>query len=130
MLRHSLRWPSISRSIFQAHAAHTQAAALTLHMPSLLVSNSACQLIASHLRGGDVVQLIGKVGAGKTAMARSMIRAMLNNNEEVVQSPTFSLALSYSCSPAPKCTVLQSRDDKVSYGGPAFSTIHHIDAYR
>ena len=114
----------------QAHAVHTQAAALTLHMPSLLESNSACQLIASHLRGGDVVQLIGKVGAGKTAMARSMIRAMLNNNEEVVQSPTFSLALSYSCSPTPKFTDQQSRDNSVSYEGPAFSTIHHIDAYR
>jgi hypothetical protein len=72
-------------------------AALSLNAHSLSDTNGICRVIASHLKGGDVVQLIGKVGAGKTATARGIIRALLQNEDEVVQSPTFSLALSYDC---------------------------------
>lgn len=75
-----------------------QSAVLTLNVESLEATNNVCRLIAPHFKGGDVIQLIGKVGAGKTAMARCLIRAMLNNSDEVVQSPTFSLALTYQCS--------------------------------
>jgi hypothetical protein len=61
------------------------------------MSHAICNTIASRLQGGDVVQLIGKVGAGKTQMARGMIRSLVQNDCEIVQSPTFSLALSYPC---------------------------------
>ena len=80
----------------------THIPALTLQVGSLVAANGFCKLIASHLKGGDVIQLIGKVGTGKTSMARFMIRSMMNNDEEVVQSPTFSLALTYQCASCPR----------------------------
>lgn len=79
------------------HFDNRHAATLRLNVESLAVSSSICNTIASHLKGGDVVQLIGKVGVGKTAFARAIIRAVLQNGDEVVQSPTFSLAISYAC---------------------------------
>ena len=106
-------------------------AALSLNAHSFTDTNGICRVIASHLKGGDVVQLIGKVGAGKTATARGIIRALLQNEDEVVQSPTFSLALSYDC-----MFSIQLTDSNCATDGffactcSRFQTIHHIDAYR
>lgn len=120
-------------SICRGRGLHTLTSALTLRSYSLSATNTICKTIASHLQGGDVVQLVGKVGAGKSAVARAIIRAILPNDDEVVPSPTFSLALSYpcmifSCISLFCLAILFSISFACS--APSFSVIHHLDAYR
>ena len=52
-------------------------------------------VFASALRSGDVILLSGPLGAGKSAFARSVIRA-LTRSDEPVPSPTFTLVQTYS----------------------------------
>ncbi|WP_096787116.1 tRNA (adenosine(37)-N6)-threonylcarbamoyltransferase complex ATPase subunit type 1 TsaE [Rhodobacter sp. CZR27] len=51
-------------------------------------------VLARVLRPGDAVLLAGPIGAGKTHLARSLIRAALGREEEV-PSPTFTLVQTY-----------------------------------
>jgi tRNA A37 threonylcarbamoyladenosine biosynthesis protein TsaE len=106
------------------------ATTLSLNACSLSVSNDICKVIASHLKGGDVVQLIGKVGAGKTATARCIIRALVKNDDEVVQSPTFSLALSYQCTFPLELDRVQVSHFLFACFCSNLRFVHHIDAYR
>lgn len=53
------------------------------------------QDIAAALRDGDVLALKGDLGAGKTTLARSLIRALAADPELEVPSPTFTLVQSY-----------------------------------
>mgnify|MGYP003395576004 CR=1 FL=1 len=50
--------------------------------------------IAAGLRPGNVVALSGDLGAGKTTLARAIIRA-LTGTDEPVPSPTFTLLQQY-----------------------------------
>ena len=51
--------------------------------------------IGSELEPGDLVALHGPVGAGKTALARAILRARLGDPELEAPSPTFTLMQSY-----------------------------------
>lgn len=53
------------------------------------------EMLALALRRGDVVRLEGDLGAGKTTLARSIIRALLGDAEAEVPSPTFALQQHY-----------------------------------
>ena len=53
------------------------------------------RMIAAVLRPGDLVALLGDLGAGKTSLARSIIRALLGNEAQEVPSPTFALVQPY-----------------------------------
>ena len=64
--------------------------------------------IAMALRPGDVVALRGDLGAGKSTLARALIRALADDVGLEVPSPTF--------------TLVQSYDTRVP--------VHHFDLYR
>ena len=51
--------------------------------------------LAEELRRGDVVALTGGLGAGKTTLARSIVRALASDPALEVPSPTFTLVQTY-----------------------------------
>ncbi len=52
--------------------------------------------IAAAMRPGDAILLHGRYGAGKTTLARALIRAAAGDPRLVVPSPSFTLAQPYS----------------------------------
>jgi tRNA threonylcarbamoyl adenosine modification protein YjeE len=61
--------------------------------------------LAASLKGGDLVLLLGDLGAGKTALARAIIRTLAGDGELDVPSPTFALVQPYD---TPKGAVLHA----------------------
>jgi tRNA threonylcarbamoyl adenosine modification protein YjeE len=65
----------------------------------ILVSESAtlefAALLRSLLKPGDIVALTGDLGAGKSFLARALLRDAANDPELEVPSPTFSLVQNY-----------------------------------
>jgi tRNA threonylcarbamoyl adenosine modification protein YjeE len=66
---------------------------------------SLAGLVAFAVRPGDTLALHGDLGAGKTTLARAVIRALLADPEAEVPSPTFSLVQSYA---TPRMVVVHS----------------------
>ena len=66
-----------------------------LPLPRLDVTEALGARIAAALRPGDAVLLEGPLGAGKTALARALLRALLGDPGLHVPSPTFTLAQLY-----------------------------------
>jgi len=88
----------------------------------LLPSSSATARFAAALwrcglgtRRGDVLLLRGDVGAGKSSLARALIRAAHDDPWLPVPSPTYTLQQSYTEYAAPD---------------PSAPAIHHFDLYR
>jgi tRNA threonylcarbamoyladenosine biosynthesis protein TsaE len=76
--------------------------------------------LAAHLKAGDFIALTGPLGAGKTTLARGLIRAFVGEAIDV-PSPTFTLVQAYSA--------------KASHSGGAHNThvaldLFHFDLYR
>ena len=67
---------------------------LQIELPSLSATQQLGALLADGLVAGDVISLSGPLGAGKSALARSII-VSANSNETDVPSPTFSLVQTY-----------------------------------
>lgn len=57
--------------------------------------------LAQRLKPGDVVGLKGDLGAGKTTLARAVIRAAANDPGLIVPSPTFTLVEVYETANGP-----------------------------
>jgi tRNA threonylcarbamoyladenosine biosynthesis protein TsaE len=51
--------------------------------------------LAARLQPGDIVALKGPLGAGKTTLARAILRAAANVPDLIVPSPTFTLVEVY-----------------------------------
>jgi tRNA threonylcarbamoyladenosine biosynthesis protein TsaE len=64
--------------------------------------------LASEFSPGDVVLLIGNLGAGKTTLAKGIVRGLTGISSDEVSSPTFTLVHEYGDQPK----------------------VYHIDLYR
>lgn len=76
---------------------------LEIELPAPADSEALGRRLAALLRPGDVVALHGDLGAGKTTLARALIRALPGpegSNTEEVPSPTFTLLQCYPRRPA------------------------------
>ena len=70
-------------------------ATLSIPLPDEAATAALAHRLAPALAAGDVLALRGDLGAGKTAFARSLIRALVGDDETEVPSPTFTLVQTY-----------------------------------
>jgi tRNA threonylcarbamoyladenosine biosynthesis protein TsaE len=61
--------------------------------------------LAASLEPGDIVLLVGELGAGKTALARAVIRALVGDQRLDVPSPSFALVQPYV---SPRASILHA----------------------
>ncbi len=66
---------------------------MRIDLPHLVAMEALGERIAERLKAGDVVALSGGLGAGKTTLARAIIRALGHRGE--VPSPTFTIVETY-----------------------------------
>ncbi len=65
----------------------------SVDLPDLAAMEALGARIAANMRAGDVIALSGPLGAGKTTLARAILRAAGHRGE--VPSPTFTLIETY-----------------------------------
>ena len=66
----------------------------TLPLPDETATQALGRVIAAALQPGEAVCLTGPLGAGKSTLARALVRALTTPDEEV-PSPTFTLVQFY-----------------------------------
>lgn len=76
-------------------------AILTMALPDATATAALGRALAPRLRVRDVVALRGDLGAGKTTLARSLIRALAGDATLAVPSPTFTLVEIYDTPAGP-----------------------------
>jgi tRNA threonylcarbamoyladenosine biosynthesis protein TsaE len=67
----------------------------SLSLPDVAATERLGATLAKRLRSRDVVALEGGLGAGKTTLARAILRAAAGDDALVVPSPTFTLVEVY-----------------------------------
>lgn len=70
---------------------------MIIDLPDLAAMEALGARIAAQLQPGDVVALSGDLGAGKTTLARAILRALGHTGE--VPSPTFTIIEPYDAPP-------------------------------
>ncbi|HHB82096.1 MAG TPA: bifunctional tRNA (adenosine(37)-N6)-threonylcarbamoyltransferase complex ATPase subunit type 1 TsaE/phosphotransferase, partial [Devosia sp.] len=58
-------------------------------------TNQLGSILGAHLKPGHIILLEGGLGAGKSALARAIIRSVLKDHTLQIPSPTFLLVLPY-----------------------------------
>ncbi len=71
------------------------------------------RLLSGHLKAGDTVLLEGDLGAGKSALARTVIQSLPDQNNELVNEEV----------PSPTFTIVQTYERKIA-------DVWHFDLYR
>src|SRR5688572_15811906 len=66
---------------------------LTIETTDSLSTENFAETIGSQLKGGEIIELIGDVGAGKTTFARGLARGV--GSTDRVTSPTFTVSNVY-----------------------------------
>jgi tRNA threonylcarbamoyladenosine biosynthesis protein TsaE len=84
---------------------------VVVHSDSPSATKATAGRLARICRSGDIILLIGELGAGKTAFAQGFAAAL--GVEGPVTSPTFTLVRQYRCA-----------------DGSAIETLMHADVYR
>lgn len=84
-----------------ANAIQTPMGTETVHLPGDAATATLGARLAAELRPGAVVLLEGGLGAGKTALARAMIRALTKDPGLDVPSPSFALVQPYEADGVP-----------------------------
>lgn len=74
---------------------HRKMPTLSLLLPDEAATERLGARLAARLRPRDVVALEGGLGAGKTTLARAILRAAAGDPGLIVPSPTFTLAEVY-----------------------------------
>ena len=74
---------------------HRKMPAFSIPLPDEAATEQLGATLAARLKAGDVVGLKGDLGAGKTTLARAIVRAACGDPGMVVPSPTFTLVEVY-----------------------------------
>ncbi len=73
----------------------TRVPQIAILLPDLAATEALAGRIATLLRPGDAVLLEGPLGAGKSALARALLRALLSDTALEVPSPSYTLVQLY-----------------------------------
>src|SRR5882757_8902031 len=74
---------------------HRKMPAFSMSLADETATEQLGATLAARLRPGDVVGLKGELGAGKTTLARAILRAAAGDPDLIVPSPTFTLVEVY-----------------------------------
>jgi tRNA threonylcarbamoyladenosine biosynthesis protein TsaE len=74
---------------------HRKMSAFSMSLANEVATESLGATLSARLKRGDVVGLKGDLGAGKTTLARAIIRAAADDPGLIVPSPTFTLVEVY-----------------------------------
>jgi tRNA threonylcarbamoyladenosine biosynthesis protein TsaE len=74
---------------------HRKMPAFTLPLADETATEQLGASLAARLKPGDLIGLKGELGAGKTTLARAILRAATNDPGLIVPSPTFTLVEVY-----------------------------------
>lgn len=69
--------------------------AITLHLKNEAATLQLATSLSKFLKSGDLILLQGDLGAGKSTLARQIVRTLLGDEAHEVPSPTFLLVLPY-----------------------------------
>ncbi|WP_210496607.1 tRNA (adenosine(37)-N6)-threonylcarbamoyltransferase complex ATPase subunit type 1 TsaE [Microvirga antarctica] len=87
------------------HAQDSSQPGWTISLDDHAATERFARILVDELRAGDLVTLSGGLGAGKTTLARALIRLLAEDPDLEVPSPTFTLMQTYD---SPACPIVHA----------------------